>query len=346
MLFSLVLVLAAAVLVGCGSDQTSKGSNGDQGEQIKLRLGQSKAANHPVSQGIDKFAEIVKEKSNGQIIISTFHDAQLGSDREVIEGAQQGTLDLASSSTPNMASFTNYFIAWDLPYIFETKEEVYKAVDGEPGDVIRRELENSGFKVIFYPDYGFRQVVNNERPLRVPDDLRGLKVRTTNSPVEIADYNAWGASPTPIAWAEVFTALQQGTVEAEGNTYSLLWDTKHHEVLKYATEINYNYSSDIVVMNKATFDNLSPEHQEIIMEAGREAVIWQRNVANEREAEAKQQFIDYGIEVYEPTKQEYREWKRAVEVVWDEFIVPGKAEPEYVDLILETIGKTREEIFR
>ncbi|ARK29776.1 TRAP transporter substrate-binding protein [Halalkalibacter krulwichiae] len=347
----LLLCVLVLTLAACGasdsSSESSKGNeqNGSTEQTVKLRLGQSKSANHPVSQGIDKFAELVEEKSNGSLIIETFHDATLGSDREVIEGTQQGTLDLASSSTPNMSSFTNLFIAWDLPYIFENKDEVYKAVDGPAGEIVREELENSGFKVIFFPDYGFRQVVNNVRPVRTPDDLRGLKVRTTNSPVEIADYTAWGANPTPVAWAEVFTALQQGTVEAEGNSYSLLWDTKHQEVLDYATEVNYNYSSDIVVMNKDIFDNLSSEHQEIVMEAGQEAVSWQRDLANEREAEAKQQFIDYGIEVYEPTEEEYQQWKNEVEVVWDEFVVPGKAEPEYVDLILETIGKTREDIF-
>lgn len=346
------LILSAlvigALLAGCGdaSESNSNSESETTSETVKLRLGQSKSANHPVSKGIDKFAELVEEKSNGEIIIETFHDALLGSDREVIESAQQGTLDLASSSTPNMASFTNYFTAWDLPYIFESKDEVYKAVDGEAGDVVREEMEKSGFKVMFFPDYGFRQVVNNLKPIKLPSDLKGMKIRTTNSPVEIADYTAWGANPTPVAWAEVFTALQQGTVEGEGNSYSLLWDSKHQEVLKYATEVNYNYSSDIVVMNKAIFDKLSTEHQNILLEAGKEAVVWQRELANEREAEAKQQFIDYGIEIYEPTPEELQQWKNSSKVVWDEFVSPGKAEPEYVDLILKSIGKTKEDIFK
>ncbi|MGM8213072.1 TRAP transporter substrate-binding protein [Virgibacillus sp. W0430] len=345
-LFMITLGFIVLFISGCGnSNDTDKTSN-DSEEVISFRLGQSKAATHPVSLGIDKFAELVKEKTNGEIVVETFHDGTIGDDREVIEGAQQGTLDFASSSTPNMASFTNYFIAWDLPYIFENKEEVYKAVDGKPGDVIREELEKSGFKVIFFPDYGFRQVVNNVRPIIEPNDLKGLKVRTTNSPVEQADFEAMGAVPTPMSWNEVYTGLQQGTIEAEGNSYSLLWSTKHQEVLKYATEVNYNYSSDIVVMNKAIFDNLSPEHQQIIMEAGQEAVEWQRDVANEQEAEAKQKFIDFGIEVYEPSDEEMKKWKQAVESVWDEFIVPGEAEPEYVEIILETLGKTQDDIFK
>jgi tripartite ATP-independent transporter DctP family solute receptor len=344
----LVIILLLSLVVGCGKDASTDGSSegSEKKEVIKMRLGGPKAAKHPVSQGFDKFAELVEEKTNGEIVIETFHDSLLGSDRETIESAQQGTLEFGASSSANMASFTNTFIAWDLPYIFENKEEVYKAVDGEPGKVAAKELEEVGFKLIMFPDYGFRQIVNNEREVKIPSDLEGLKLRTTNSPIEQADFSAFGALPTPIAWAEVFTALQQGTVKGEGNSYSLLWDTKHQEALKYATEVNYIYSSDVLVMNKGIFDDLSAEHQEAIMAAAKEAVDWQRGLATGRDEEAKQQFIDYGIEVYEPTPEEMSEWKKAVKPVWDEFVVPGKADPEYVEMILETLGKTREDIFK
>lgn len=338
-----IFTFICMVVLGDTRIATLSGST-DQ-EIISFRVAQSKAWNHPVSQGVDKFAELVEEKSKGKMIIETYHDGLIGDDREVIESAQRGSIAFASSSTPNMTSFTNYFTAWDLPYIFENKEEVYKAIDGEPGEIIREEMKKSGFKVIFFPDYGFRQVVNNERPVEVPSDLSGMKIRTTNSRIEQADFTAFGASPTPIAWSEVFTALQQGTVEGEGNSYSLLWDSNHQEVLSYATEVNYNYSSDIVIMNKELYEELEPEQQEIIMEAGQEAMEWQRVVATERDEEAKQQFIDYGIEVYEPTEEEMLEWKQATEIVWDEYVREGFAEPEYVDIILDTLGKTKESIF-
>lgn len=352
LLLVLVFAFMLTSVVACsgGDSEKPKGEATEggaaEGETYKWRLAQSKASQHPVSQGCDKFAEIVAEKSDGRITIDVFNDAVLGSDREVIEGAQNGTLEFASSSTPNMSSFTNLFTAWDLPYIFENKDEVYKALDGEPGKQVAEEMEKSGFKVIFYPDYGFRQVVNNEKEIKLPSDLKGLKIRTTNSPVEIADFESFGANPTPISWAEVYTALQQGTVQGEGNSYSLLWDSKHQEVLEYVTEVNYNYSADCVVMNKAIYDSLSPEDQQLLMEAGQEALAWQRDLANEREAEAKEQFIDFGINVYEPTPAEYLEWKKATKPVWEQFVVKGKADPEYVDLILETLGKTREDIFK
>ncbi|WP_249870372.1 TRAP transporter substrate-binding protein [Oceanobacillus saliphilus] len=341
----IIMAIIFLTLVLLGNTALNTGAQSDDSDTIHLRLGQVKAASHAVSLGIDRFAELVEEKSDGEVIIETFHDGLIGNDREVIESAQMGSIDLASSSTPNMTSFTNYFTAWDLPYIFETKEEVYTAIDGEPGDIVREKMEENGFKVIFFPDYGYRQIVNNVRPVRVPEDMAGLKIRTTNSRIEQADFVHYGSNPTPVAWSEVFTALQQGTVEGEGNSYSLLWDSKHQEVLDYATEVNYNYSSDIVVMNLKIFNELSEEHQQIIMEAGAEATEWQRKIANENDEKAKQDFIDYGIEVYEPTDEEMREWKQVVEPVWDQFVVEGIAEPKYVEIILDTLGKTKEDIF-
>ncbi|MFC4023999.1 TRAP transporter substrate-binding protein [Oceanobacillus longus] len=341
----IIIIIIFLGLILLGNMALNSSAESDHSDTIHLRLGQVKAASHAVSLGIDKFAELVEEKSDGEIMIETFHDGLIGNDREVIESAQMGSIAMASSSTPNMTSFTNYFTAWDLPYIFETKEEVYTAIDGKPGEIVRDQMENNGFKVIFFPDYGYRQIVNNVRPVKVPEDMAGLKIRTTNSKIEQADFVEYGANPTPVAWSEVFTALQQGTVEGEGNSYSLLWDSKHQEVLDYATEVNYNYSSDIVVMNLEKYDALSEEHQQIIMEAGAEATERQREIANKNDDIAKQEFIDYGIEVYEPTEEEMKQWKQASEPVWDQFVVEGIAEPEYVEIILETLGKTREDIF-
>ncbi|WP_298788640.1 TRAP transporter substrate-binding protein [uncultured Marinococcus sp.] len=343
--FLIFLIAGCAPLQKADLDQAQGLSLGGDDAEIVMRIGQSKASGHPVSKGIDRFAELVNEKSEGEIYIKTFHDAELGSDREVIESAQQGTLDLAASSTPNMVSFTELFQVWDLPYLFENKDEVYQAVDGKPGQQAKQELRENGFEVIFFPDYGFRQFVNNQKEVRVPGDMNGMRVRTTNSSIEMDDFRAWGANPTPIAWGETFTALQQGTIEAEGNSYSLLWDSNHQEVLDYATEINYNYSSDIVVMNKERFDNLSSEHQDVIMEAGQEAKTWQRNLANEREEEAKEKFKEFGIDIYEPTESEMDEWRKQSEEVWVKNVDQGNLDEEYLNSILDELGKTRKEIF-
>lgn len=328
------------LLSACGPQES------DNDQSITLLAGQSKASNHPVSQGVDKLAELVEEKSEGEIIIETHHDGILGSDRSVIESVQEGSMDIAASSTPNMSGFTNIFLAWDLPFIFNDKAEVYQAVDNKPGEIAKQDLEERGLVTLSFLDYGFRQFVNNQRAVKVPEEMQGMRVRTTNSPIEISDFLAWGGAPSPISWGETFTALQQGTIEAEGNSYSLLWDSSHHEVLEYATEINYNYSADVVVINKETFDNLSNEHQQVLLEAGEETTKWQRDVANEAEEEAKQNFIDYGIDVYEPDEEEMQIWRQEAEVVWQEHIENGSINQQYIDTILNTLDKSYEDIFR
>lgn len=324
----------------CGMQETNNN------EPVTLVAGQSKASNHPVSLGVDKLAELVEEKSDGEIIIETHHDGILGSDRSVIESAQEGSMDIAASSTPNMSGFTNIFLAWDLPFIFENKDEVYEAVDGEPGEIAKKDLEEKGLVTLSFLDYGFRQFVNNQREVRLPEDMQGMRVRTTNSPIEISDFIAWGGAPSPISWGETFTALQQGTIESEGNSYSLLWDSSHHEVLDYVTEINYNYSADAVVINKDTFNELSDEHQQILIEAGEETTKWQRDVANAAEEEAKQNFIDFGLEIYEPDDDEMQIWRQESEIVWQEHIDEGEIDQEYIDIILDTLDKSYTDIFR
>jgi TRAP-type C4-dicarboxylate transport system substrate-binding protein len=176
--------------------------------------------------------------------------------------------------------------------------------------------------------------------------MAGMKVRTTNSPIEIADFEAFGALPTAIAWAEVYTSLQQKVVDGEGNAYDLLWPTKHWEHLKYGTENSYNYSFDVTVMNLKSFNELPKDVQELITASGREATDWQRQNAQQSYDTARENFQKQGIQIHTPTDEEFRQWRQAAKPVWDRFIQPGKAEPDFVDLILKTLGKTRDGIFK
>lgn len=191
-------------------------------------------------------------------------------------------------------------MALDLPYITSPKhqENLYKALDeGELGKELEKVSNEIGLTTIMFSQYGYRNFVSTKKPLKTVADLAGLKVRTTDSPVEVEVAKALGMNPAPVAWGEVYTALQQGTVDAEGNTFSLLNDAKHTEVLKYAMDSNHNYSMHILLMNKKKFDSLTPEHQAIIREAAREALAWQRGITDELEKKAWDAFKEKGIEV-------------------------------------------------
>lgn len=289
---------------------------------ITLRIGHPMAPGNNVTVGYEKFKELVEAKSDKQIKIQIFGSAQLGSDRVTTEAAQAGTLDMSSSSSPNMASFHKAYMAIDLPYITSPKyqDNLYKALDeGELGRELEKISNEIGLTTLMFSQYGYRNFVSTKKPIRTVADLANLKVRTTDSPVEVAVATALGMNPAPVAWGETYTALQQGTVDAEGNTFSLLNDAKHTEVLKYAMDSNHNYSMHLLLMNKKKWDSLTPEQQQILSESAREALQWQREETVRLEAKAWEAFKEKGIEITILDDAERAKLKELTAPVRDQF---------------------------
>ncbi len=218
-----MIFLAASILVGASFTPVLAE------RPVTLKIGHPMAPGNNVTVGYEKFKELVEEKSNNKIRIRIFGNTQLGSDRVTTEAAQAGTLEMSSSSTPNLASFTKAYMVFDLPFITspENQEKLYKALDeGELGKYLRKVANDIGLETIMFSEYGYRNFVATKKPLNGAADLAGMKVRTTDSPVEVAVATALGMNPAPVAWGETYTALQQGTVDGEGNTFSLcswLW---------------------------------------------------------------------------------------------------------------------------
>jgi len=307
------------------------------GKTINLRLASPSPTGSNMVRGYEKFVEIVEEKSGGKVKIKLFSNAILGSDRATLEAAQSGTLDMAYCSSPNMASFAREYMVFDLPFVTypEYQKNLYAALDsGELGKRLETVAEGIGLKTIMYSEYGYRKYVSAKKPLNSIGDLKGLKVRTTDSPIEVAVAKALGMSPAPIAWGEVYTALQQGTVDAEGNNYEHLVNAKHIEVLKYAMDSNHNYSMHLLMMNKKTFDELPAAVQNLIMECAREALDWQRAITIEHEAKAEKAMLDAGITIHRLTDEQRAELVEATRVVWDEF--KSELDPELLQLVLDT----------
>lgn len=304
---------------------------------LTLRLGHPMAPGNNVTVGYEKFKELVEKKSDRKIRIQIFGNCQLGSDRVTTEAAQAGTLDMSSSSTPNLASFSKAYMAIDLPYVTDPKNQarLYKALDeGELGKALDKVAASVGLKTIMFSEYGYRNFVSTKHPLNEVKDLINLKVRTTDSPVEVAVATELGMNPAPVAWGETYTALQQGTVDAEGNTFSLLNDAKHSEVLKHAMDSQHNYSMHILLMNKKKWDSLNPEQKKIITEAAHEALIWQRAESVRLEEKAWQAFHDKGITISRLTPEQRAELKQKTQPVRDQFSKEIPA--ELLALIAET----------
>ena len=187
-----------------------------------------------------------------------------------------GTIQMAIPSTSALAGFDKRIQVLDLPYLFTTRKAAFDAVDGELGHKLNSYLAKKGFEVLGYQENGFRHVTNSKRPIKSPADLKGLKIRTMENPMHIAFFKELGANPTPMSWGELYTALQQGTVDAQENPYAMIDDGKFYEVQKYVSETGHVFSYEILIANKKFMDKLPADLRKVVVDAAHKAIMAQR----------------------------------------------------------------------
>jgi tripartite ATP-independent transporter DctP family solute receptor len=246
--------------------------------EVTLKLGHIADPQNPYAQGAQKFADLVAEKSGGTIKVEVYPSSQLGNQRDLVEGLTLGTLDLTMTSTAVLGNFHPQVAVFDLPFIFRDREHAFKALD-TVGMEISKDLEEKGMKVLAFYENGVRNMTNNIRPIRVPEDMKGLKIRVMEQPIYIAMMKALGANPTPMAFGELFTALQKGVVDGQENPAAHIYTKRFFEVQKYISLTEHTYSAEPLVVSMITWNKLTPEQQTIIQEAAEEARDWQRQLA-------------------------------------------------------------------
>lgn len=246
--------------------------------EVTLKLGHIADPQNPYAQGAQKFADLVAEKSGGTIKVEVYPSSQLGNQRDLVEGLTLGTLDLTMTSTAVLGNFHPQVAVFDLPFIFRDREHAFKALD-TVGMEIAKDLEEKGMKVLAYYENGVRNMTNNIRPIRVPEDMKGLKIRVMEQPIYIAMMKALGANPTPMAFGELFTALQKGVIDGQENPAAHIYTKRFFEVQKYISLTEHTYSAEPLVVSMITWNKLTPEQQTIIQEAAEEACDWQRQLA-------------------------------------------------------------------
>jgi tripartite ATP-independent transporter DctP family solute receptor len=240
--------------------------------QTTMRINISIAQNSHQGVGIDTFAKEVEKGTAGRYKIQTFYSASLGSERESIEAVQLGTQELTFSSTGPVPNFVPEAKILDIPFLFRDKAHARAVLDGPIGQEMLAKFEPKGFKALAWGENGMRNMTNNKRAINAPDDLKGLKIRTMENPVHVAAYKGLGIVTTPMAMQEVFTALQQGTVDGQENPLSVIMAAKLDQVQKHVSLTGHVYSPAIFLMNKAAFDKLSPADQKVFLEAAKVAV--------------------------------------------------------------------------
>jgi len=253
------------------------------------------------------FKNMVEERSDGAIQVNIYPAGQLGDARTIVEGVQMGSIEMGDIENGPMGRFVSEAMLWDLPFIFRDIDHAHKVLDGETGQLVQGKYLDVGIRHLAYNDGGFRYFTNNVRPIRTMDDLKGLKIRVMESKVMIDTLNAFGASAIPMAFGELYTALQQGVVDGQENPMNLIYSQRFYEVQKYLSLSGHFYYPRQYIANANWFDNLSEEHQKIIAEAAREACNIQREELAKYEIEMKKVLQEKGMEINEVDKTKFIE---------------------------------------
>lgn len=290
----------------------------------RMTLTLATGTNKNISRGKqwNHFAELVEAKTGGKVKVRVFYDGALYGERTSIEAVLNNSIDIGTSANPQYAPFTSAMLWMDMPYVVDNQAQLRKLIDGAPGMEIRRALEEKpGLKVLMINDNGGgRPVLTVSKQVKVPADLKGLKIRSTASPVDQAIWRAWGAGPTPIDFAEVYSALQSKVVDGYAPNWNDAVGSKQVELLKYADDINYVVGVQVAVMRLDKFKALPKELQDILMQAGRETELWGVKVDADEVATMQNIFRQkYGVQIYTPTQAEMAEWKRLARSVWGQF---------------------------
>lgn len=315
----LALVMACAMvatMAACGSNDAGSQSGaqgGSSGEVVELIMG-----NVTSSSAKDAVTEVlipkVEEYSNGTLKITHFPDNQLGNDEQSFAMAQTGECDIAVGSTSSVAVTYNDLYIYDIPYLFLNKQEVYDVgFNGETGKAILDGFSDYNLKGLAFWENGFRNITTNDKDIATVADLNGLKIRTMANEIHLAAWQAMGANPTPMAFGELFTALQQGTVDGQENPLGIIVGNKFEEIEKYCTLTEHVYTPYYVVMNLDKWNSLTAEQQEALTKAMEETTARQYELSQEYEDEAVSVMEAAGCAVRTLTDEEKMGFKNAAD---------------------------------
>lgn len=292
---------------------------GPAGAQVKLRYAHTIATEDSQHLAVVEFAKRVAQKTGNAVQIDVFPSGQLGNDPKILEGIKLGTIDMGMTGNPFFSSFAPEMNVLDLPYLFRDYDHVYKVIDGPIGAEILRAVEKNGMKGLGTLEIGFRNLTNSKHPVRTPEDMKGLKIRTTPNPAHLQAFRLLGANPVPMPFTEVYLALKTGTVDGQENPITLIEAMKFYEVQKYMSLTQHAYTVSNVVMNLKRYQELKPEYQKALHEALHEAAAWQRRLDRDIEGRALAKMKAAGLQVEEkPDIEAFR--KVAADAVAEDYV--------------------------
>jgi tripartite ATP-independent transporter DctP family solute receptor len=295
------------------------GSANAEIKERTIRFAFQNAQEHPQGQGAKKFADLVEQKSGGKIKVRLFPSGQLGGDLQTVSSLQGGTLDMTVLNAGLLSSQVKEFGLFDLPFLFDSGKQADAVVDGPFGQKLAESLAPKSLVGLGYWDLGFRNLTNSRRPVAKLEDIQGFKIRVLQSPLYIDLFNTLGANAVPLPFPELYTALEQKTVDGQENPATVIQTSKFAEVQKHLTFTRHIYNPQIVIFSKRVWDRYDPEEKKLIEGAAAEAKVYQRQVSRDAEAKAIEQLKAQGMQLTELSPDEIARLRDKVKPVTEKF---------------------------
>lgn len=279
---------------------------GQEDAQV-LKLAHSLDTQHPVHKAIEFMAKRVDELSGGKMRVDVYPSGQLGSERQLMELLQIGSLAMTKVSSSPMEGFVPSMKIFSVPYVFRDKEHYFKVLDSELGKQLLLAGEDVRLRGLAYYDAGSRSFYTVEKQVETPEDLKGQKIRVQQSQTALQMVRAIGGSPTPISWGELYTALQQGVVDGAENNPPSFYSSKHYEVAKYFSLNEHTMVPDMLLISRYIWQKLNPQEQAWLQQAVDESVTFQRELWKDSTVKALEEVKKAGVEVIYPDKTPFKE---------------------------------------
>lgn len=304
--------------------------------EFVLSYAENQTKDYPTTLGAQKFAELVEKHSNGRIQILVMAEGELGTESDVIAQMQYGGVDFARVSLSQLAEYIPQLNVLQMPYLYEDSEHMWKVLDGAIGERFLNEVSQNELIGLSWYDAGARNFYNSKKPITCLEDMQGMRIRVQESEVMVDMVEALGASAIPIAYADVYSALEQGTVDGAENNWPSYEAMNHYEVAKYYTVDEHNRVPEMQICSKHTWNKLSEEDQQILLDCARESALYERKLWRERESESKAKAIEQGVEVVELSAEEKKRFQEAVTGIYEKYCA------DYMDVIEEIIAENKE----
>ncbi|MBJ2350363.1 MULTISPECIES: TRAP transporter substrate-binding protein [Pseudomonas] len=319
---------------------TGVASHADEIRERTLRFAFQNVKEHPQGQGAQKFADLLGEKSGGKIKVRLFPGGTLGGDVQTVSALQGGTLDITVLNSGILAAQAPDYAMLDFPFLFNNVEEAHAVIDGPVGQKLAAQLDSKGLVGLGYWDLGFRNLTNSKHPVTKLEDLQGLKLRVIQSPIYLETFTALGANPVPMAFPEVYTGLEQHTIDGQENPYTVIEGNKFYEVQKYLSVTGHIFNPQSLIISQKTWNRLNDDEKAMIRAAAAEAQTYQREVTAASMDKAKATLAG-AMTVNEITPAEKDRFRERVQPVIDKFA--KSLDGDLVKMMYDEIAKVRAE---